>query len=827
MKQAAFITHPAYESLRGASTFNITYYNNRELPLEPHIGLLNVKKSFGLGTDVERVILRATALGVFRLYVNGKRVGQRVDGETVYDEMKPGWTDYRSRVFEFEYDITDLCGQENTFVADVASGWWCGRISFGMYGFKPCAFAGEIEVLYRDGRTEILASDETWEAMIGGPTRRADIWDGQYDDATLPHPSVSPDAYAWDKASVFNGFDGQIVPVVGEAIRVRKALNRRPVTAVVYEGAIPDGSEMGAIRVVTKSLGEGCEAVSLKAGQSLILDMGQEIVGRPSITLSAERGTKMEVFFAELLNDSGESSRGNDGPKGSPYIKNYRTALARYVCVAAGEEIENHTPSHVFYGFRYLEIRADRDLEIRQVVGEVIGSDLTEVGAFTCDNPEVNQLYANIVWGMRGNYLSVPTDCPQRDERLGWTGDTQIFCGAASYMADIKGFMHKWLGDARDSQEGVDGSYCDVIPRVFAQGRESNAAWGDAGLIVPYRLWLMYRDDAILAEHYDSMEWYMKHLEQFGLEGPRTAYGDWLNYDVTDKAYISVCYYAYDAWLMETFSTILGKEARAAYYRELRDKIIAHWKEKYTADGDLTIHTQTAYLLPLAFDMVPAEWMTTFVEKLRARIVDNDYTLSTGFVGTGILCQTLAKVGLHDLCYSLLLQTKDPSWLYSVRQGATTVWERWNSYTKARGFGDVGMNSFNHYAYGAVAEWLFGGMCGILPDPKAPGFKHFLLAPTPDMRETFPAGQKRIGSAKATYRSCEGLIESGWAYVEGGYNYDFVIPQGTTAEVSLISSKDVLLFNGLTVTARELSAERQGDRLVFTLPAGRYSVRVD
>jgi alpha-L-rhamnosidase len=249
--------------------------------------------------------------------------------------------------------------------------------------------------------------------------------------------------------------------------------------------------------------------------------------------------------------------------------------------------------------------------------------------------------------------------------------------------------------------------------------------------------------------------------------------------------------------------------------------------EKYTADGDLTIHTQTAYLLPLAFDMVPDAWMTTFVERLRERVVQNDYTLSTGFVGTGILCQTLAKVGLHDLCYSLLLQTKDPSWLYSVRQGATTVWERWNSYTKARGFGDVGMNSFNHYAYGAVAEWLFGGMCGILPDPKAPGFKHFLLAPTPDMRETLPAGQKSIGSAKATYRSCEGLIESGWAYVEGGYNYDFVIPQGTTAEVSLIAAKDVLLFNDLAVSARELSATRIGDRLVFTLPAGRYSVRVD
>ena len=364
MKQAIFITHPAYEVVRGALTFHITYYNNRDLTLEPHKGLLNVKKAFGLGADVERVILRATALGVFRLYVNGQRVGQDVDGKTVYDEMKPGWTDYRSRVFEFEYDITALCGAENTLVADVATGWWNGRISFGMYGYKPCAFAGEIEILYRDGRTEILASDASWEAMVGGPTRRSDIWDGQYDDATLPHPAISPEAYAWDKATVFSGFEGQVVPFVGSPIRVREKLNRRPVTAVVYEGSVPDGSEMGAIRVVTKTLGEGCEAVSLKAGQSLILDMGQEMVGRPAITLSAERGTRMEVFFAELLNDSGESSRGNDGPKGSPYIKNYRTALARYVCILSGEDIESRAPSHVFYGFRYLEIQADRDMEI-------------------------------------------------------------------------------------------------------------------------------------------------------------------------------------------------------------------------------------------------------------------------------------------------------------------------------------------------------------------------------------------------------------------------------------------------------------------------------
>ncbi len=825
MKAAAFITQRDFDVLKGDYTWNIPYKNNRDIRYEPRNGILNVKKDFALKGEVEKVVLRATALGVFRLYVNGKRVGTEINGKTVYDEMKPGWTDYRFRVFEFVYDITALCQETNTFLCDIAPGWWNGRISFGIYEYKANAFAGEIEILYRDGTSELIASDESWDVMTGGPVRRADIWDGQYDDKTLPHPSIEPESYVWEKAILFDGFTGEIVPIVGAPIRVRDGLTRRPISAVVYDGAIPDGSEMGAIRVVTKSVGNGCEALTLKAGERLILDFGQEMVGRPELTVTASRGTKIETYFSELLNDSGERSRGNDGPKGSPYIANYRSALARYICVTSGESRETCAATHVFYGFRYLEICADGDVTIHAVKGEVIGSDLTETGTFLCDNPEVNQLYSNVVWGMRGNYLSIPTDCPQRDERLGWTGDTHIFCGAASYLADIKAFMHKWLGDARHSQEGWEGAYCAVIPRVLPDG--ADAAWADAALIVPYRLWLMYHDDAILAEHYESMEWYMQHLERFGLNGPKATYGDWLNYDVTDGAYVGVCYYAYDAELMALFSDILGKADRAAYYRELRERIIDHWKELYLKDGALTIKTQTAYLLPLAFDMVPAERKASFIETLRQLIVDNDYTLSTGFVGTGILNQTLSKVGLHDLCYSLLLQTKDPSWLYSVRQGATTIWERWNSYTKETGFGNVDMNSFNHYAYGAVAEWLYAGMCGIQPDPKNPGFDHFLLTPTPDMREVLPEGQKRIGFASATYKSIAGVIESGWKFVEDGYVYDFVIPAGTTADVSLISRYDTLLFNGTEMTARDLSATRNGDRLTFTLSAGRYSIRVD
>ncbi len=821
MKNASFITK---KGLSAFFTEKIDGRNNRAVTLELGDGILNIKKEFSPGCGVERVIVRATALGVFRLYLNGKRIGKNTNGKTVYGEMLPGWTDYRYRVFEYEYDITEMCRENNVFVCDIASGWWNGRISYGIYGYKASAFAGEIEILYDDGRSEIISSDESWNVMVGGQVRRADIWDGQYDDKTLPHPSVNPEYYTWENAVLFDGFEGNIVPFEGEDVLVRDELSLSPMYGYIYDGTEDNGSNMGAVRKVSE-YNNGCKDIFLKAGEHLVIDFGQNMVGWPKFELTAKRGTRVETLFAEMLNDSGAALRGNDGPEGSLYIENYRSALARYICISSGREGDVYSPSHVFYGFRYVEIFADADITVNSIIGEVVGSALTETGSFVCDNDEVNRLYSNALWGMRGNYLSVPTDCPQRDERLGWTGDTQIFCGAASYMADIDKFMRKWLGDARDSQKTLEGAYSCVIP-FLGWPDCADAAWGDAGIIVPYRLWQMYGDESIVSEHYESMESYMRHLERYGLNGPKPTFGDWLNYDVTDGKYIGVCYYAYDALLMARFSEILGKTDRIEYYRTLREQIIGHWKAQYVKDGALTVNTQTAHLLPLAFDMAEGELKGALIEKLRQLITDNDYTLSTGFVGTGILCQTLCKAGLHDLCYSLLLQTNDPSWLYSVRQGATTIWERWNSYTLEKGFGDVNMNSFNHYAYGAVVEWFYSGMCGILPDVSATGFKSFILSPNPDMRNALPRGQKRIEMARATYDSRAGRIESGWKNENGSFLYDFVIPDGTCARVSIVSEKDVLYFSGLEMTKDDLKATRNGDRLEFTLNGGRYAIKV-
>ena len=829
MKKAVFITNGNYSEQSYPNPWGSGVFNNRNLKLEPRNGILTVKRDFTLkNKPVKSVILRSTALGVYEMYLNGERIGRKINQEMVYDELKPGWTDYTKRVYEIEYDITDLCKNENLFVAEVATGWWSGRVSFGFYGFKKCAFCGEFEINYTDGETNIIATDENWETAICGPVMRADFYDGEYYDATISHLSKNLNQ-PFSKAVIFSEFEGEIKPYIGPFIRIKTELERSPISATVYCGTIDNGSDFGAINMISEKVGKSCEKCLLKKGQSLTLDMGQNMVGRPHFKIKAPKGTRIEVLFAEMLNDSGEKSRGNDGPKGSIYIENYRSALSRLVYIASSEETEEFSPLHTFYGFRYLEFNTDNDIEIISVAGEVIGSDIKEIGTFECSNPKINKFYSNVVWGMRSNYLSVPTDCPQRDERIGWTGDTQIFGRAASYIADISSFMKKWLTDARDSQIGYNGTYADVIPRVLTPNEntafEGGAAWADAGIIVPYTVWLMYNDTDILTEHYSSMEEYMQYLEQFGFEGPNDTWGDWLNYDVTDKKYISVCYYAYDTLLMEKISNILGKNERAKYYKTLKENIIAHWKEKYIKNGELTLNTQTACLLPLAFDMVCGEEKSNIVKKLRLAIENNDYTLSTGFVGTGILCQTLAKVGLYDLCYDLILQTKDPSWLYSVNQGATTVWERWNSYTIESGFGDRNMNSFNHYAYGAVAEWFYSGICGITPCEEHPAFSHFILAPTPDMRNFLPEGQEKITYARASYNSKAGRIESEWRKCDKDFEYIFSIPDNTTAEIRLLSESDGFYINDVYFTKEKLDAKREENRIVFTLTSGRYVIK--
>ncbi len=795
-------------------------FDRRNTDLYDRGGLVAFRDKFCVPEKASSVKLTATALGVFEVYVNGAKVGN--------DEMKPGWTDFRHRVFEFEYDITELCktSGDNVIVACVAPGWYSGRIANSTYGDKGVAFCAEIIVTDKDNYTTVFATDESWETSFGGKVRTSEIWDGELYDAREKCIYSDSDSYKWNHAILAEDITCQITSHVGETVRI-KSKGISPISAVVYDGTKDNGTDFGEINVVSKKIGNLCERGCVKKGERLIVDFGVEFTARPRIKLYATKDTKVRIYCSEMLNDSGLKSRGNDGAKGSAYIDNYRSALSRIEYISCGA-VEEYTPTYTFFGYRYLEIVPDNDIEILYIASDIIGSDLKKTGKIETSNAEINKLIGNIYRGLESNYLSIPTDCPQRDERLGWTGDTQIFCGAAAYFVNAYGFLSKWMGDMRDSQLD-NGCFPFVAPTCFPpENRAYGAsAWADAGVIVPYKMWLMYGNDSILSENYEAMEKYMDYTYKTnGLEGPKAFFGDWLSYEETPRNLVSICYFSYDAMIMEKVCRLLGKCDRADYYAKLRADINAYYKEKFVKNGEFEIKTQTTYILPLAFDMLDGELKNKAIAELKAKIVDNDYTLATGFVGTGLLNQTLSKVGLDSEAYSLLLQTKDPSWLYSVRQGATTVWERWNSYTLDKGFGDVTMNSFNHYAYGAVAEWMFSSMAGIKPLEECAGFDKFALAPTPDTREFVPDGQERITSVKAEFLSVRGLIKSEWFYENGEFTYKVTVPEDTEAKVAfpLLSGRNTVKINGIEFAEGD-GFKIENGKMLFALTAGDYVIK--
>ncbi|MBQ3126095.1 MAG: family 78 glycoside hydrolase catalytic domain, partial [Clostridia bacterium] len=725
------------------------------------------------------------------------------------------------RTLSFTYDLTPyLQVGENCLLAILAGGWWRGRIAFGEFSSYPMAFIASL--VYTDAAGEhTLVTDEAWDARIGGPVLLGDIWDGEvYDARRCSFAKLSQPGTVcgeWKKPSIFTAFTGEISPHIGPTIGVRDGLSRTAVSYTLYAGVKDNGTDFGEI--IPLYIGASLPR-RLMPGQTLILDLGQNMVGHLRIRGRAAAGTGLLVRHAEMCNDSGEKSRGNDGPKGSIYTANYRSAKAKNKYIFGGDPAgEDYAPTFSFFGFRYVELTADAPVELQSLVAEVIGNRVRETGFIKTSDPEVNQLISNTLWGQRGNYLSIPTDCPQRDERLGWTGDTQVFCRTAAYNGDVLGFFHKWLQDMRDSQSEA-GAYPDVAPRVRVVG-EGAAAWGDAGIIVPHTMYTMYGDKTIIEEHFASMEKYMEFLASRGMQGPIARYGDWLAYEPTAKEYLSVVYYAYDAHLMAEMADIIGRVDRAAHYRDLHEKIVAHFRATYMPEGELTQTSQCAYLLALAHDLLPEEKREAAKSTLLQKIRDNGYRLSTGFIGTAHLAETLSAIGAPGMAYSLLLQTENPSWLYSVRQGATTIWERWNSYTLATGFGDVGMNSFNHYAYGCICGWMYRYMAGI--DTAEPGFTHILLRPQPDLRtdDELPAGQHRITHVNAAFDGPTGRIETAWSTEAGNLRFSALIPTAATLHLPLCG-KSAYTVNGEAGTAEMV----KDGCAIIELAAGRYEFTV-
>ena len=789
-------------------------------------GIALFRKQFSVD-GLKSTRIDATSLGVFDIWVNGRRVG-RLDenGVEVFDEMKPGWTDYKERVLYYSYDLAPyLKDGENTLLIAVAPGWWNGRISLGTYGETHISLLAVVHLLDQAGE-RTLYTDDTWQGAWGSAIRASDIWDGELYDAnepTLQGLSKGCNCVSWDAVTT-ESYDIFVTPHIGPTIMVREGLARSPETIVVYNGTEDNGSDYGKIRVVRESKGEN--SFKLAKGETAVIDLGQNMVGWPTFTVRGVKGTTIQVRVGEMLNDSGLESRGNDNPEGSIYTINYRSAKAKAYYVLKGDEAgEYYCPVFTFFGFRYLEISATEDVEFTGLSCPVIGSATRETGKMETSHPVVNQLISNIIWGQRGNYLSVPTDCPQRDERLGWTGDTQAFCGTAAYNADVDGFFHKWLQDARDSQNEA-GVYPDVIPTVRVVGF-GGAAWSDAGIIVPYTMWKMYGDMSIIREHYESMEKYMGWLEASNMNAPNPHYGDWLAYEGTDARLICVAYYALDCMYMEAMCRAIGKIDRAEHYKATYAKVRDHFRTLYCdANGELNPEnrTQCGYLLALRIGLLDEDKRLAAVAALKQKIIDNGYKLSTGFVGTCILNEVLAEFGENNLAYSLLLQTENPSWLYSIYQGATTIWERWNSYTKATGFGNVGMNSFNHYAYGAIQELMYRHIAGIETTETAPGFAHPILQPKPDTRTPaeIPEGQELIKWAKTSFESVQGLIVSNWDTTDG-FVYECTVPVASTLYLPILTDADTYTVNGVEKKFADGKVCPCGKALVLELDAGSYT----
>jgi len=758
--------------------------------------------------SVRRAFWCVTGLGAFDVFVNGEKAGDEF--------LKPGFTHVKKCRRSYNIDVTSLMktgkGEKNVFAAEVSAGWWRDKIV--NYSGHDCAFRAVLKVLYMDGTEKYFGTDETWLAQFGGPVKNASIFEGEDYDANLedrafvtgvPRKSQNEKGFVPAKESV--EFKGEIRPMVGAPIRLREDLALLPVEAYVWkdvENADPSNKVFGTVKKIREYKAGG--SMALKPGEKLVVDFGQNAAAVPEFEFSAAKGVKLEFFNAEMLNDgNGERSRGNDGPAGSTYRENMRGARTSASYVFAGKlNGEKYRPNYTFFGYRYATITATGDVTIKKIRSVPVTSIArgSETAHMVTGVPEVNKLLSNILWGQYSNYLSVPTDCPQRNERLGWTADTQVFTRAASFNADVYGFLTKWMDDMVDSQDS-DGGFPSVAPFAQYGNEKFNLGWADAGIIVPWTIWSQFGDTTVIERNWDAMVKFVKKIDEtkYKYDDKHYTYADWLSYEKYEtcgnkfgnwnkwkndkdarsyREYLAACYWLWDSYMMSEMAAAIGNKGDEAFFKGSARRALEYIRATYLEEDGLLLKSfrdmQTACLFALRSGILNGDAVATTADILKKSIADHGDCLQTGFLGTSILMDTLTyQAGAPDVAYTLLLQHNHPSWLYSVDQGATTIWERWNSYTKADGFGPVGMNSFNHYAYGAVAAWMYGTMAGIKADE--PGFKTFKLAPIPD---------KRMGFVDASYDSPYGKIKSSWKYDESGKCiWKFTVPPNTTAKVML------------------------------------------
>ena len=766
------------------------------------------------GKKVASARWMTTGLGVYQLYVNGEPVGEEF--------LKPGFTHWAKTRRSFTYDIMPLLdrksGAENTLSAQVTPGWWGDKIvtwggNEGMVGRK-CAFRGVVELTYSDGSKELVGTDtEHWKAGIAGPVKHAGIFDGEYYDAREKPGFDTPEKLSTPEVN--EEFSGEILPSDGAEIYLRKDLALKPVKAYTWEGVTDakeatedQKAEHGKV-VIVQEFASGATMV-LQPGQTLVVDFGQNAAAVPSFTFQAPEGTVLTCLPSEILNDgNGAESRGMDGPEGSTHRRNLRLHekcfRLEYTFGGAGEPV-TYYPQCTFFGYRYISVTATDEVKILAVESIPVTSIAKDLvtGTLKTGNDLVNQLISNTYWGQLSNYLSVPTDCPQRDERLGWTADTQVFTETGTFFANTDRFFHKWMRDMRDTQSET-GGFPGVAPLAQYGNDMMRLGWADAGVIVPWTVWKQFGDPAIVDENWEAMERFMNHVDEtrydheaLAAENHNYQWADWLSYEALESCsgrwyldepthqdalkywkYLGASYWAIDAGMMADMAAATGRDA--AKYADMAERARSYLKETFlNEDGTFKIPVlntmQTPALFALKNHLVEGAAYDALTARLRENFVEHGNCLQTGFLGTSILMQTLTDNGMSDIAWELLFQRKNPSWLYSVDNGATTMWERWNSYTLESGMGPQGMNSFNHYAYGCVCQWLWETAAGISADTAEPGFRHIFMKPVPD---------KRLGSLDAEYHSAAGLIKSAWHYEGDQWIWDFTIPKGATATVTL------------------------------------------
>ncbi len=742
------------------------------------------RKEFPVRKTVKSARVYVTSRGLYELFLNGEKVSQ--------DLFTPGWTSYNKRIQYQTYDVTGMLRSQNCLGAILGDGWFRGNIGWaGQHNYygDQLAFLAQLVITYSDGSTEIIATGKDWKSKTGA-ILESDIYNGETYDARMEMPG-------WNKTG-FDDSNWANVKEVSFPVNILVAPQGVPVRAV---------QEIKPVKLLVTPKGEK------------VFDMGQNMVGWIRLKVQGKKGDRVVLKFAEVLDKEGNF-----------YTANLRSAKATDTYILKGDGEEVYEPHFTFHGFRFVELdEFPGTPDLNAVTGIVIHSDMEQTGTFACSDSLVTRLQHNIQWGQRGNFLDVPTDCPQRDERLGWTGDAQVFSMTAAYNFDVAPFYTKWLKDVAADQL-PDGRVPHVIPDVLKKSGGSTA-WADVCIIVPWTMYLSYGDKRILEEQYPSMKAWVEYMKgRAGDDNLWTGddhFGDWLAFAstrsdytgaTTEKDLIATAYYCYSTTLLGKIAGIIGNKADAEQYSALAGKIKKAFNAEFvTPNGRLVSHTQTAYALALSFNLLPDELIPKAAGYL-ANDVKSFGHLTTGFVGTPLLCKTLSDHGYADLAFMLLMRKAYPSWLYPVTQGATTIWERWDGQKPDGSFQDVGMNSFNHYAYGAIGEWLYTYVAGINIDPANPGYKHILLSPHEGGGLTY---------VNAEFLSMYGPIRSDWKQEGNEFIYDVVIPANTTATVSLPGADaGSVMVNAAALTGKMKETARPYDGgIKVDLGSGKYQFR--